>query len=48
MQVLLAFLVVCFLVGGTSAGRLVREHPILLLAFSTLTAASFYMLRVVV
>lgn len=47
MQVLIAFLVVCFLVGATGRGRIVREHPILLLGFCFVVAASFYSLRVV-
>lgn len=47
MQMLIFFLVVCFLIGGTSIGRRVREHPTLLAIFSTTVAASFYSLRVV-
>ncbi|MDJ0770834.1 MAG: hypothetical protein QNJ12_18720 [Ilumatobacter sp.] len=47
MQVLIAFLVICFLIGGSSAGRRIRERPMLLLALSTVVAASFYSLRVV-
>ena len=47
MQVFVAFLVICFLIGGTDAGRVVRKNPILLVAFATVTAASFYSLGVV-
>ena len=47
MQVLVAFLVVCFLVGGSDVGRIVRDRPILLAGFSTVVAASYYMLGVV-
>jgi hypothetical protein len=47
VQVLIAFLFVCFFVGGTTVGRPVRRHPIILLAFSSIVAASYYMLRVV-
>jgi hypothetical protein len=44
---LIFFLVVCFIAGGTGVGRRVREHPALLAIFSTVVAASFYSLRVV-
>jgi len=47
MQMLIFFLVVCFLVGGSNAGWRVREHPMLLAAFSTVVAASYLSLRVV-
>lgn len=47
MRVLILFMVVAFLIGGTHSGRRVRDRPILLVAFSTMTAASFYLLRVV-
>lgn len=47
MQVLVVFLITCFLIGGLPAGRRIRQRPILLLAFATVTAASFYSLRVV-
>jgi hypothetical protein len=47
MQMLIFFLVVCFIVGGTSLGRRVRERPALLAIFSTTVAASFYSLTVV-
>lgn len=47
MQMLVFFLVVCFLVGGTNAGRRVREHPLLLAVFTTFVAASYLSLSVV-
>lgn len=47
MQVLVFFLVVCFLIGGANAGRRVREHPLLLSVFTTVVAASYYSLTVV-
>lgn len=47
MQVVLAFLICCFLIGGSDAGRRVRERPIALLVLSTAVAASFSLLRVV-
>lgn len=47
MQVLVVFLISCFLIGGLPVGRLVRQRPILLLAYATVTAASFYSLSVV-
>jgi len=47
VQVLIGFLFVCFFIGGTAAGRPVRQRPIIMLAFSAIVAASYYMLRVV-
>lgn len=47
MQVLVAFLAVCFVIGGSDVGRVVRDHPILLAGFSTIVAASYWMLSVV-
>lgn len=44
---LIFFLVVCFIVGGANAGRRVREHPLILAGFTTMVAASYYSLRVV-
>lgn len=44
---LIAFMFVCIAVGGADRGRLVREHPLLLMGFTTAVAASFYLLRVV-
>ena len=47
MQVFVAFLIISFLLGHARLGRGVRERPILLLGFTTVVAASFYSLRVV-
>lgn len=47
MQVFIAFLVVMFVLGGTGAGRVLRERPLVLLGCCALAAASFYSLRVV-
>ncbi|MCB0965217.1 MAG: hypothetical protein KDB37_00150 [Ilumatobacter sp.] len=47
MQVFVAFLLLAVLAGGARVGRPVREHPVLLLAASTIAAAGFYSLRVV-
>jgi hypothetical protein len=46
MKLLIAFLIGAFLAGGLSQGRLIRSHPIVLLAISTCVAAAFYSLRV--
>lgn len=47
MQIFVGFLVVVILLGGPRFGRVVREHPVTLLALCTVAAASFYSLRVV-
>lgn len=47
MNVLIAFLFLSFIMGGSSRGRVIRDRPILLAAFAGLFAASFYSLRVV-
>jgi hypothetical protein len=47
MQPLIAFLFMCFLVGGTTLGRTALRRPILLLAVSVVFAASYYSLRVI-
>lgn len=47
MQFFIGFLVLMFVLGGTGAGRILRDRPVILLCFSTLAAASFYSLRVV-
>ena len=47
MKVLLFFLVVSFLIGGTNTGRWVRERPLLLVGFAMFTAASYWSLAVV-
>lgn len=47
MKMLVAFMLICFLIGGTEAGRWVRERPLVIAAFSTLTAASYWSFRVV-
>jgi hypothetical protein len=47
MKVLLAFLIVAFLLGGSRFGRRVRERPVVLLAFCTVVAASYYSLQVI-
>lgn len=44
---LLLFLAVCFLAGGTNIGRRIFQHPVVLTAFSVTVAASYYLLRVV-
>jgi hypothetical protein len=41
-----AFLIVAFAIGGTPLGRWSRRHPFIVVAASTLAAASFYSLRV--
>jgi hypothetical protein len=46
MNVYFGFLVLVTLIGGMGAGRHLRRRPILLLALSTIIAASFYSLRV--
>lgn len=47
MTVLVVFLVLSFIVGGTSLGRRIRRRPLVLLGFAGFFAASFYSLRVV-
>jgi hypothetical protein len=47
MQVFVAFVIISFVVGHAGVGRRVRERPVLLLGFTTVVAASFYSLRVV-
>lgn len=47
MQVLVFFLIVAIVIGGSRHGALVRRRPWLLLAFTVLVATSFYSLRVV-
>lgn len=47
MNVLIVFLLVCFVVGGSNIGQRFRVQPWWLLGFAALTAASFYSLRVV-
>jgi hypothetical protein len=47
MQVFIGFLVVMFVFGGTRAGRILHERPLVLLGCCIVVAASFYSLRVV-
>lgn len=47
MHVFIGFLMMMFVLGGTRAGRILRERPIVLLACCVVAAASFYSLRVV-
>lgn len=47
MQVLIAFLLVCFVLGGTRLGEPFRRRPALLLVASVAVAASFYSLSVI-
>ena len=47
MQVLIGFLILCFVLGGTRYGVLLVRRPVLLLAASIVVAASFYSLSVI-
>jgi hypothetical protein len=47
MQVFVAFLILCFGLGGTRIGRPFRDRQALFLALTFVVAASFYSLRVV-
>lgn len=47
MQVLVFLLVACFVLGGTSFGRKLRDRPLVLAALSAAAAASYYRLGVV-
>lgn len=47
MQVLIGFLVICFVLGGTRFGEPFRRRPVLLLVASTAVAASYYSLGVI-
>jgi hypothetical protein len=47
VQVLVVLLMGAFVLGGTRLGRWIRSSPVALLALSTVAAASYYSLRVV-
>jgi hypothetical protein len=47
MQVLIAFLIFCFVLGGTRYGAVFLRRPVLLLVVSVAVAASFYSLSVI-
>jgi len=47
MQVLIGFLLLAFVIGGSRFGERIHRRPVLLLAASAVVAASFYSLRVV-
>lgn len=47
MQVLFAFVVLAFILGGARRAEPVRRHPSVLLALAAMVAASMYSLRVV-
>lgn len=47
MKMLVAFMLISVLIGGTDAGRWVRERPLAILAFATIVATSYWSLRVV-
>ena len=47
MQVLVFFLFVALVAGGSRRAAIVRQHPVLLLGFTILIAISFYSLRVI-
>lgn len=47
MQFFIGFLVLMFVLGGTGAGKILRDRPWVLVGCCTLAAASFYSLRVV-
>lgn len=47
MQMLIAFLVITFILGGTDRGYRLQKRPVFLLAYSAIFALSFYSLRVV-
>ena len=47
MQVLIAFLVITFILGGTERGYRLQQRPVFLLGYCTVFALSFYSLRVV-
>jgi hypothetical protein len=47
MQVLVILLIGAFVLGGTALGQRLRDHPLVLVALSTLAAASYYSLRVI-
>jgi hypothetical protein len=46
MQIFIGFLVAMFVLGGTGAGRVLRDRPLILLGCCMVVAASFYSLRV--
>jgi hypothetical protein len=47
MQVLIGFLVLCFVLGGTRLGEPFRRRPVLMLVASVAVAASYYSLSVI-
>jgi hypothetical protein len=47
MQFFIGFLVLMFVLGGTGAGRVLRDRPSVLIGCCIVAAASFYSLRVV-
>ena len=47
MQVLIGFLIVCFVLGGTRFGEPFLRRPVLLILLSVAIAASFYSLSVI-
>ena len=47
MQVLIGFLIFCFVLGGMRQGALFLRRPILLVLISVAVGASFYSLSVI-
>jgi hypothetical protein len=47
MQLLIGFLIICFILGGTRFGEPFRRRPVLLLVASVGVAASYYSLSVI-
>jgi hypothetical protein len=47
VQVLVVLLLGAFVLGGTRLGRWIRSNPVVLVTLSTVAAASYYSLRVI-
>ena len=47
MQVLIGFLILCFVLGGTRFGAPFLRRPVLLIIASAVVAASYYSLSVI-
>jgi hypothetical protein len=47
MQVLIAFLFACFLLGGTRHGQILLRRPVLMIVACVILAGSYYSIRII-